>query len=85
MCCKAVTGTVNSNKLFFFKGSDCNINLERTVMLGIDIETVTQRHRVKCFEKSENVTSVGLDLFLDNALSMSYKEVLLTVPHYYRH
>ena len=32
------------------------------------------------FEKSENVTSVGLDLFLDDALSMSYKEVLLTVP-----
>ena len=31
-------------------------------------------------EKSENVTSVGLDLFLDDALSMSYKEVLLTVP-----
>ena len=37
------------------------------------------------FEKSENVTSVGLDLFLDDALSMSYTEVLLTVPHYYRH
>ena len=54
-------------------------------MLSIDIETMTQRHRVKCFEKSENVTSVGLDLFLDNALSMSYKEVLLAVPHYYRH
>ena len=32
------------------------------------------------------VTSVGLNLFLDDALSiMSYKEVLLTVPHYYRH
>ena len=54
-------------------------------MLSIDIDTMTQRHRVKRFEKSENVTSVGLDLFLDNALSMSYKEVLLTGPHCYRH
>ena len=99
VCCKAITGTVNSNKLFFFKGSDCDINSERTkdsldifflilsltVMLSIDIETMTQSHRVKRFEKSENVTSVGLDLFLDNALSMSYKEVLLTGPHCYRH
>ena len=100
VCCKAIIGTVNSNKLFFFKGSDCNINSERTkdsleiffflilsltVMLSIDIETMTQRHRVKCYEKSENVTSVGLDVFLDNALSMSYKEVPLTVPHCYRH
>ena len=28
---------------------------------------------------------MGLDLFLDDALSMSYKEVPLAVPHYYRH
>ena len=64
VCCKAITGTVNSNKLFFFKGSDCNVNSERTkdslefffllilfltVMLSIYIETMTQRHRVKCF------------------------------------
>ena len=54
-------------------------------MLSTDIKTMTQRQRVKRFEKSENVTSVGLDLFLDNALSISYKEVLLTVPHCYRH
>ena len=54
-------------------------------MLSIDIETMTQRHRVKCCEKSENVTSVGLDVFLDKVLSMSYKEVPLTVPHCYRH
>ena len=30
VCCKAITGTVNSNKLFFFKGSDRDINSERT-------------------------------------------------------
>jgi len=35
-------------------------------MLSIDIETMTQESNA--FEKSENVTSVGLDLFLDYAL-----------------